>query len=56
MLQVLYTETLNRAIITGSVIVGIAVMMSISMIAPAFASPPWRMFTNALPIPYTVLF
>jgi len=33
---------LNQAIIAGSVIVGIAVMMSISMIAPAFASPPWK--------------
>jgi len=33
---------LNRAILAGSVIVGIAVMMSIYMIAPAFASPPWK--------------
>ena len=33
---------MNRAILAGSVIVGIAVMMSISMIAPAFASPPWK--------------
>jgi len=33
---------LNRVILAGSVIVGIAVMMSISMIAPAFASPPWK--------------
>ena len=33
---------MNRATLTGSVIVGIAVMMSISMIAPAFAANPWR--------------
>ncbi len=38
----LYTETVNRAILAGSVIVGIAVMMSMAMIAPAFASPPWK--------------
>jgi len=32
----------NRAILAGSVIVGIAVMMSISVIAPAFASSYWK--------------
>jgi len=40
----------NRAILAGSVIVGIAVMMSISVIAPAFASPPWRDLYSCLPI------
>ncbi len=35
-------KTLNRPILAGSVIVGIAVMMSISMIAPAFAASPWK--------------
>ena len=33
---------MNRAILAGSVIVGIGVMMSISMIAPAFAANPWK--------------
>ena len=33
---------MNRAILAGSVIVGIAVMMSIFMIAPAFAANPWK--------------
>ena len=33
---------MNRAILAGSVIVGIAVMMSISVTAPAFAANPWR--------------
>ena len=42
MLQVLFKETLNRAILAGSIIVGIAVMMSISTIAPAFAASPWK--------------
>jgi len=32
----------NRAILAGSVIVGIAVMMSISIIAPAFAASYWK--------------
>ncbi len=41
---------MNRAILAGSVIVGIAVMMSIYMIAPAFASPPWRDLYSCLPI------
>jgi len=36
MLQVLYTKTMNRAILAGSVIVVIAVMMSVSMM-PAHA-------------------
>ncbi len=35
-------KTLNRPILAGSVIVGITVMMSISMIAPAFAASPWK--------------
>jgi len=35
-------KTLNWEILAGSVIVGIAVMMSISMIAPAFAASPWK--------------
>ncbi len=33
---------MNRAILAGSVIVGIAVMMSISIIAPAFAASYWK--------------
>ena len=32
---------MNRAIITGSVIVGIAVMMIVSLIGPAYAASPW---------------
>jgi len=32
----------NRAVLAGSVIVGIAVMMSISIIAPAFAASYWK--------------
>jgi len=47
----LYTKTVNRAILAGSVIVGIAVMMSISVIAPAFASPPWRDLYSCPPNP-----
>ena len=41
---------MNRAILAGSVIVGIAVMMSISIIAPALASPPWRDLYSCIPI------
>ncbi len=41
---------MNRAILAGSVIVGIAVMMSISIIAPAFASPPWVDLYSCPPI------
>jgi len=33
---------LNRAILAGSIIVGIAVMISISTIAPALAASPWK--------------
>ncbi len=35
---------MNRAILASSVIIGIAVMMSMSVIAPAFAASPWKDF------------
>ena len=38
MLQALYTETMNRVIRVGSLIVGIAVMLSISTVSPALAA------------------